>query len=231
MGILINMRRNSMKEYVPPTPEPQYIQNGLIFWLDGIKNTPNGHDATSANWYDLADNTRYAPYPSSAVIGDDYCIPNVAFTLSKQLTISTGYTIEIVINISAISNSQMILPNAGNNFGTVWIATSSSGNRIYFSAGNSNGAKGTTRLSGINTYTSIGKTSSSFYRNGSQVTWEQTSATWSTAYRSTLFDYSSSYSRPCKSKVYCIRIYNRTLSASEINENYLVDKARFGSGV
>ena len=41
---------------------------------------------------------------------------------------------------------------------------------------------------------------------------------------------STSYGYAAPGRYYCVRVYNRELTAEEVAHNYAIDKARFGSG-
>lgn len=223
MGDILR-RRGQMAVASSPTPTiDDYVQNGIVFWLDGIENTRDGHNASSATWHDLTGN-RDVTYNVDAEIADKYCIPNGKATIGSRPALNSSCTIEIVCEFISNGTSQIVLPWNGNNYGTVWFG---SGGGVYFSAGKNNGTKGIAPLTGINTYAARGLNSMS--ANGEEAEIVSASASWA-ASQYTLFYYNTTYKNPCVSKIYAIRIYDRLLTDAEIAHNAAVDAARFKGG-
>lgn len=216
-------RRRAMMASGPHSPTiDDYVKSGIVFWLDGIENTRNGHDAASSKWYDLSSSQRNVTYNSGSVIGADCCIPNGSMSVTRDSGISTSYTIEVVVELISTGGPQMIMPWKGNNYGTVWIGTSGV---FYCSAGGSGGAKGVTMPAGINTYAARGKANISI--NGVATTIINNNSTWSNT-ANCIGYYTSAYPDICRSKLYAIRIYNRLLTDAEVAQNAAIDAARFG---
>lgn len=223
MVTLMQRRREMMRLASGPAPGPSiddYVQTGLVFWLDAINNTRSGHDASSAKWHDLADGNDVT-YNANAVIADKYCIPN-GDSAGTKITVTSSYTMELVFELVSNGSAQLILPWNKNAYGTLWIG---SGGNVFFSAGSGSNAKGVVFRSGVNTYAARGLSAMSV--NGEAESVISTAATWSNAYNK-LFDYNPTYPRPCVSKISAIRIYNRLLTDAEIAQNAAVDAARFG---
>lgn len=199
-----------------------YVQDGILFWLDAIENTRDGHNASSTKWHDLAGN-RDVTYAENAVIADKYCIPNGSAS-GTRVAVTTANTIELVFELVSSGGSQMILPWKGNSYGTVWIGSSG---KLFFSAGRNDGTKGLAVAGGRNTCAARGL--SAMFINGEEAEIVSTSATWSGTY-DRLFYYNASYPAACTSKICAIRIYDRLLTDAEIAHNAAVDAARFGGG-
>ena len=218
----------------------QYILPG--FWIDGIQNTPNGHDSSATRWFNhrSADPQKDFAYNANAIVTDKYCIPNgrtnyyeVGTTSWKNMPqMGDAYSIELVVEaLSSDGGAQMVAANRANNYGTTWI--SADGDGVYFSAGSDNGGVGIKASPGVHTYVATGK-GKTYYKDGLPISEDDVSvvsASWSTQYRAYLFYYSSNYPRPCKSKIYAMRWYARQLTAEEVAHNYALDRIRFGSGV
>lgn len=217
MGALIQRRRGMARESAKTIND--YVQNGLVFWLDGIENTRNGHNASASKWEDLTSTHRDVTYNSSKGIGDKYCILNGKSTVSKLSSISTSYTIEVVADYPSDTSVQAILPWRGDNYGSVCIES----RKIMFQCATSN-YNGILMEYGINTYTARGK--SNLRTNGRtaiSATCKRgmaTAADW-------MGYYSASYPFPLTTKIYAVRIYNRILTDAEVLSNALVDAARF----
>lgn len=197
-----------------------YVSDGIIFWLDGIYNTANGHDATSSVWEDLSGNGYDYTYGSSNIIGDDYCNPNndggsraKQFSSAHQTAIRNGGTIEIVMSPTSLTATYIIIPS-GNYRGTI----STKSGVILFSAASP--YINVEMKSGVHYY------NSSYWRDGVAYQGSSITTSWSNAY-SYLFRYNST-SYKFRGNVYAIRIYSRALSNSEMTQNWLTDKNRFG---
>lgn len=228
MVTLMQRRRDMMRlTSISPTPTPSindYVQDGIIFWLDGIENTRSGHNASATRWEDLSDNPLYFTYNNDSVIGDKYCIPNGKMAGTSRVTSTTeSYTIEIVMELSTLEQ-QMLLPWKGNAYGTIWVRGSATPPVLAFSSGNNDGVKGVEIVSGINTYTARGL--SNMMVNGIASTIMSSSASWASQF-SQIGYYNSAYPRNATSKYYAIRIYNRILTDAEVAINVAVDTARF----
>jgi hypothetical protein len=199
-----------------------YVKNGIVFWLDGVKNTRQGHNAQSTTWQDLA-GTRNVTYSSNKVIADKYCIPNGKSNVSVLTGITSTYTIEVVLEYVSNGSTQMLLPWGSNGaYGVTWISANGG---LMFNAGSSNKGKGATIPAGINTITARGI--GNICINGEVAAIVTSSNTWNITYGN-IFYYNSQYPRPCVSKIYAIRVYNRTLTDAEVAQNVAVDAARFG---
>ena len=219
MGELLRRRELLLRAAAAPGIN-DYVHDSMLLWLDGIENTRSGHDAGAAKWEDLSGNAMDYGYHASSVIADKYCQPNGGMMTSANLTITDGCTIEVVVGIRTNGASQMITAQGGQSGFTTWIG---SGGNFFFGAGNA--SKYCVPPKAINTF------NSAHYANGEPVEFTALYASWSNAYRTRLFTYSSDTYRQCVSDVYALRVYSRELTAAEIRKNYEIDKLRFGSGV
>lgn len=203
-------------------PIDNYVTSGLVLWLDGIKNTRSGHNASSTKWEDLSGNGYDCTYNASSTVDALYCVPNAGLTLAKNLTIPSTCTIEIVLKSIPNSSVNQMVAAQGDNQRTVWI--NKSGN-VVFGASTAKVFAYADLPAEVNTVVNSG------YLNGAAYTVGSSSASWNTAYKSRLFAYSSNTTNKTTSRIYAIRVYDRELSASEILQNYNADKVRFNSGV
>lgn len=213
------LRRGAMeKEIVLDIDD--YVTSGLVFWLDGIKNTRSGHNASASKWEDLTSTHRDMTYNSAAVIGDNYCILNGKSTITRMTSVPTSYTIEVVCDPT--SSLQMVMPWRGNNYGTVYFEKST----IMFraSGAGATAVAGILMEQGINTYTARGN--SNFRVNGRTATTNNVSRGASSTGNFMSY-YTSTYPWVVTTKIYAIRIYNRTLTDLEVLNNSQVDRARF----
>lgn len=205
-----------------------YVQDGIIFWLDGIWNTKAGHKAKATKWEDLSGNGHDYGYRSDSVIAPTFCIPNgqMASAIAAP-AISTSYTIEVVTDIWESSTGQFILAR-GNGYGTMFVNAART-TFWFHTANTSNGAHGFTPQSGRTTYTA--QDSTHYFINGAATTRLNGKTSWTaTNLTRYLFYYNTGYPYAYVSPVYAIRIYNRTLAEAEIAQNYAQDVLRFGGG-
>ena len=203
-----------------------YVTNGILFWLDGIYNTANGHDATSSIWEDLSGNEYSGIYRSVNIIGDNYFSPNgegltknKAFQSDFTDAIKSGSTIEIVCEVDPINSRGTVFAASGNGIGTTYAYN---GSMCFSSASSSANQKSVALASGVHYY------NSSLWRDGlqQQNTLQRTSH--SSAVVSRFFCYSSITNNVFSGKVYALRVYNRILTDAELTKNWLTDKKRFG---
>ncbi len=138
-----------------------YVQNGIVFWLDGIENTRSGHNASATKWEDLTSTHRDMTYNSAKVIADKYCVLNGQSAITRYTSTTTSYTIELVLGEAPNTSVHMIMPWKQNNYGTCYVE-----NRkvMYRAASTSTTLTGILMESGINTYTARGN--SNFRTNG-----------------------------------------------------------------
>lgn len=207
-----------------PSPTPSindYISDGIKLWFDGIENTRSGHDSAATKWEDLSGNSRDADYSSGAIVADNYCSPNgegfsIANISSSDIPNDFVF-VEIVLDPNGTgSTTQMILP-WGNAKRTTYIKTDA----VCFWPKNASGSL--SMLSGVHYY------NSELFLDGAIVPNANVSGSWGSSYNSRIFSYSNLSSYPAQGiKVYALRCYNRVLTASEIQNNWLIDKARFG---
>jgi len=236
MGDLIVRRR-----MLVPSGDPfdGYVQTDLAYQLDGIWNTITGHDATSDRWYNhkSANPFKGYLYTNSSVIGDKYCIPNDRMyyrgigtsSNSNMIQMSDSYSIEICVDIVGGEDQyQWIFANRGNGYGTTYIDTTNG--HLLFAAKSGGGALGVATSSGIHTYVATGSNGTT-YVDGQAVSSIRGGSGASSVDRHFAFYYTTSYPHPCISKIYAIRLYSRALTATEVLQNYNIDRIRFGSGV
>ena len=232
---------------VTVTAWPKYITNGLVHMWDGLNNTGRGHNSSVTVWKDLVgsidltqqaggtwkDNAlHFEPASSSDMLywkdatQTNIYTQNMTVEVCIQPTGNTDYpesksAIIASISASAINKSRRImLSNGDKSIGG------------YTGGTNQFALTGFESLREVNhiaaTYTALEGTAN-LYCNG-----VQTAMTAQHSFGDQLRNYvfvgagqgESKY--PYLGDIYCIRVYNRVLSASEIAENYAEDVKRFG---
>lgn len=206
-----------------------YIEEGLTNYWDGIWNANLGtHNSEATVWKDL-------------VGGNDMTLQgNVGFTtnalsvlernINSKATMQgidfadTNVTLEIVCNANAAGVVGAVFAFAkgiAGQFGR-YTGFGFRGNNTFnfYDSGPYHATDPT-----IPTHYATSYSNTELYMNGELVT--KTSSGMTLSANTFGVSFSSSNSYQFSGKVYCIRLYNRTLSAAEINYNYLIDKARF----
>lgn len=217
---LIDRRRALMGQVQAVDPFSLYVTNGLVLWLDGIKNTASGHDASATYWEDLSGNGHDYGYNANNIIYDKYLDVNGAggylrnaLTQSERSAIIAG-TVEIVYDAANTgTNALMVLP-----LGNVKNTISRKNGSMLFRGSGSNLSIGI--LTGVHTYCS------EMYRDGEAASNTNVSISWNNSAGDRLFMFwDGSYQ--FKGHVYALRVYDRILTESEIIQNFKVDKIRF----
>lgn len=222
MGTCSSMRRRMMMAVGGSTDIP-YISNGLIGWWDGLWNTGlETHDNSSTTWKDLAGNNNMTLYGNATFTTNALVIPEKnpsTWANFSQMVTDNNVTLEIVFK--ALTNTAQTIFNFDKyGSGFKGLATRTN-NKILF------------RQSGpecTHAYTSplyCGYTYSNdyLYINGEKVTRTGSGGSFINLRYGVSFDARQTYSY--SGNIYCIRLYNRTLSAAEIESNYNIDVERF----
>ena len=215
--------------------ENNYVGNGLVLLLDGIKNTRNGHSTNTSIWEDLSGNN-YDYTLNNIQINDNNIYfkgTNNSYALRKENlseifgnTLYDDRTIEIVVKDTSDSH--------------IWICGNSSSRKaigIYgerltvsippdyvstFSLKNS--------VLKVNNYSILHKKEGEIcaYQNNEQLVNTNNLNCWTHSGEVSYIGNRSTNVTPLNGEIYSIRVYNRILTQEEINHNYMVDKARYG---
>lgn len=217
---LLARRRSLTGQVQAVDPFSLYVTDGLVLWLDGIKNTASGHDASATYWEDLSGNGHDYGYNANNIIYDKYLDVNGtggylrnALTESERSAIIAG-TVEIVYDAANTGTDALIALGFGNVKNTI----SRKNGSILFRAGSPNLSIGI--LTGVHTYCS------EMYRDGEAASNTNVNAAWTNGSADRLFMFwNGTYQ--FKGHVYALRVYDRILTESEIIQNFKVDKTRF----
>ena len=210
-----------------------YISDGLIMYLDGINNTRNGHSTTTNVWEDLMGNYDLAVSNYSSYTWED----NHFFGVGNYGYLYTGYTwqyfnslndditIEIVTYIDCDKTSPSWRGLAGwhsGNDGTNF-QNDQGGSRMQTlgqlpvsEADNSISTVSYTRFNGS-------------FLNGIWKTNNNNIPSGISSNQIVVFGNSASQ-RGWNDSIYCIRMYNRSLTPEEVAYNHSIDVERFVIG-
>ena len=216
-----------------------YVQDGLLACWDGIENAGSGiHNSSATKWRDLVAGREFSL--TSVTVEDDrmvfagsgssYGELNEADTAATFNMAANG-TLEVVYASDTGSGNQFILQStaASGHLLTIW-----SGDKLLVSNGLSNNSPGFSFTSGAKTnsvtiiYTSAKPTAG--YANGNSLSTSGYDYWGDVNEKTTIGTRSSKGGNHFKGAIYCIRVYNRQLSAEEIAANRALDVRRFLQG-
>ena len=210
-----------------------YISDGLIMYLDGIYNTRSGHDTTASVWEDLIGNydltvSNYSSYTWE----DNHFIGlgnggylNTGKTWKYFHSLNNDMTIEIVTFIDCDKTSPSYRGLAGWHGGS---------DGTHFQNDQGGSRMQTLGLLPVTEADDQIATVSYTRNNGSFLNgvWRTNSTHLNLGINSNytaVFGNSIQYSRGWNDSIYCIRMYNRSLTPEEIAYNHNIDVERFGA--
>lgn len=211
-----------------------YVTDGLVALWDGIWNVAGGrHESDATTWVDLVGGATASL--ANATVHDSYVsIPRYKTVVlsSSALEIDTG-SLEILTSAYNVTRSVIILN--GSSYQRYIAARDSStttSSRLIINApygtGNTTaynyGSTAYYNLANVHLYAMCGKYATSGTSRGF---WVDNQAIGFSAYAPASKTRASTAMLGGEQNVRCIRIYNRTLTATERAANYAVDRARF----
>lgn len=214
-------------------PGGDYIADGLIMYLDGICNTRNGHDSTTNVWEDLTGNydltvTGYYSYTWEDNhffgLGDGGYL-NTGKTWSYFNSLNNDITIEIVTYIDCDKVSPPWRGLAG------WHTGSDGTNFQNDQGGGRMETLGQLPVSEAdNTISTVSytRTGGSFL-NGEWKIDVNNIGSGVYSNHTVVFGNSYAQSRGWNDSIYCIRMYDKSLTPEEIAYNHGIDMERFGA--
>ena len=218
MGTLLN-RRRYMGGGGAPVPT-DYIQDGLVFWLDGIDKGPN-----EGYWTDLKGGCQYS-YPASGTTvldkGVEFTSQVTMHLASGTVPNNSGYTIEVCfVKSGGGSPTGIFSIESGATSGSIAVAINNNKNMFM------------QRQKCILENPTLDSLSMYSYNldvccvNGNQGTFTGTDY-WSVGQNNV--GVGAIYgTRGIIGIIHSIRIYNRKLSLLEMKHNQSIDSQRFGT--
>ena len=225
----------SNSKVISETASMDYVQDGLVFLLDGIRNTRSGHSTSTNVWEDLSGNNYDYTLNDIKINDNNIYFKGTAnsYALRKENlseifgnTLYDDRTIEIVVKDTSDSH--------------IWICGNSSSRKaigIYVGALNvsispDNVSTFTLKSSAlkVNNYSILHKKEGEIcvYQNDEQLVKTNNLNCWNHSGEVSYIGNSSTNGAPLNGEIYSIRVYNRILTEKEINHNYQIDKKKFG---
>lgn len=209
-----------------------YVGDGLVLWLDGIRNTRAGHSTTTTKWEDLSGyNQDFDGLAASRINDDSIVLSTVRMPCNNVMAMANCWTrvtepctLEFVMKQNTTQTYCTLITGMDQNNGRkVWANIS---NAQFRCASNSFQAS---NIFNINSY-SIQYPANSLGINlarQNNVTCSLTGgSTWGTG--GVALNFAATQGYGTDTNVYAIRMYNRLLTAEEVQHNYELDVARFG---
>ena len=225
----------SNSKVISETASMDYVQDGLVLLLDGIRNTRSGHSTSTNVWEDLSGNNYDYTLNNIKINDNNIYFKGTAnsYALRKENlseifgnTLYDDRTIEIVVKDTSDSH--------------IWICGNSSSGKaigIYVGALNvsispDNVSTFTLKSSAlkVNNYSILHKKEGEIcvYQNDEQIFKTNNLNCWNHSGEVSYIGNSSTNGAPLNGEIYSIRVYNRILTEKEINHNYQIDKKKFG---
>lgn len=221
--------------------QQEYIQDGLVAWYDAENNTGNGHVASTNQWKNLVNNGYDAAtsYSTAMTFNDNYIQFSEYSTYSPIFRFdvpTAGLTFEVVCSAtSPIGQSQApLLSNfSGVGYGLQNASfTNGIGMTINTGSWHDMNIVDTNNWNTSKIYTITGtydNTTMKGYADGVLTNSSSAGGQARSDYSQlVIFGAKTSTYSLLSGKVYCVRCYNRALTADEVAHNRAIDFERFG---
>ena len=227
-----------------------YVKDGLQLWLDGIDNTRHGHDATATGWEDISGNNYdFVPYTTGNLptinadhytdFAEDTFLKCANSTLASMSNATTKGTLEAVFSITSGTGQVIGFKNAAGVIQPLSKMIVLSSSRLIMAGSYNNSSdpryRTTENISVDVLSVSIaynGSLSNMIPKyNGVAVGVEKQTTAWGNnggdVYVGARVSSANTNRYHYSGNIYCIRYYNRVLTAEEQAHNLAIDKARF----
>ena len=200
-----------------------YVSNGLVLLLDGVKNTRNGHSTSTNVWEDLSGNNNDLTLENVVQNSNNMYFNGNDSKMYSEKALDV-VSVEIVLELEE-KNGYVYIASFGSYLKSMaWSVESDKG----FSLGHMKKKYFVENLYKKNSI-SVQYNPDLMYLNSERLTNNLASESCSsTSSYPIAFGFYGNNAYRMKGKIYSIRIYNRALTQDEINHNYMVDKVRFG---
>lgn len=204
-----------------------YVADGLVAWWDGIWNAGLGvHDASATAWKDLVGDRTLSARVSGFSWGDSYGAFN-GTEIRANINLGPIAAMEAVLVFPAARLNQIVVRGTGNWTRDYKLYIGSNGYDIAAGVNGEYNLWGNKISDGVTPHSchyQFPGTTDRFYLDG-RLGGSRSSSKYATATSALTFFPSNAAN---VGRVYCVRFYNRALTAAEVAANYAVDKERFG---
>ena len=200
-----------------------YVSNGLVLLLDGVKNTRNGHSTNTSIWEDLSGNNNDLTLENVVSNSNNMYLDGIKSKVYSEKALDV-VSVEMVLELEEKNDFVYIASFGNNSKSMAWSPVSDKG----FSLGHQKKKYFVENLYKKSSI-SVQYNPDLMYLNSEKLTNNLAVESWGTpsSYPIAFGFYGNNGCR-MKGKIYSIRIYNRALTEDEVKNNYIVDKARFG---
>ena len=200
-----------------------YVSNGLVLLLDGVKNTRNEHSTNTSIWEDLSGNNNDLTLENVVSNSNNMYLDGIKSKVYSEKALDV-VSVEMVLELEEKNDFVYIASFGNNSKSMAWSPVSDKG----FSLGHQKKKYFVENLYKKNSI-SVQYNPDLMYLNSEKLTNNLAVESWGTPSTYPIaFGFYGSAAYRMKGKIYSIRIYNRALTEDEIKNNYIVDKARFG---
>lgn len=207
---------------VDENTEYDYIKDGMVLLLDGIRNTREGHVIDTNVWEDLSGNGYDLTMENVSINNNNMYIDGTNSKIYSNNSINV-VSFEIVLELEDKQKSQFIASFGSNSQIIAWTPNKENG----LSLGHYKQRYKVDNLYTLNSI-SVQYNPDYMYLNSNKLELTLAIQSWSrpTTYPLAIGCYTAT-GYNAKGKIYSVRAYNRVLTEEEIKHNYEVDKARF----
>ena len=200
-----------------------YVSNGLVLLLDGVKNTRNEHSTNTSIWEDLSGNNNDLTLENVVSNSNNMYLDGIKSKVYSEKALDV-VSVEMVLELEE-KNDYVYIASFGNNSKIMaWSPVSDKG----FSLGHQKKKYFVENLYKKSSI-SVQYNPDLMYLNSEKLTNNLAVESWGTPSTYPIaFGFYGNGAYRMKGKIYSIRIYNRALTEDEVKNNYIVDKARFG---
>lgn len=215
----------------------EYVSDGILLWLDGIRNTLDGHSSNTDKWYDLSGSNFYFPLTSSHTVNDDNVhLNNRGLWADTEYNATNIAYCEYVLQKDGTNTQSMVIRPATNTLTTLWSHSSDSFGFNHTTGDMPRFPLPTDRKLSVNSFSfplyfnlssATEELTKAYFNNELITTINKGSGSWTYGGNRSLFSYNTPTTYAFIGKVYAVRFYNRILTDEERTKNWNLDRLRF----
>ena len=212
---------------------PEYVSTGLMLHYDAINNTGSGHSSSTTTWKDLSGNGN-----DGTITGGSWSDNSLNFTssnssngvkTSKNFPIDFENTFNIVFNLTTVSSVEPLFGSRTTTSDGFMLFNYNSNNALTLDTkGGSTRLNLGSRLSANTKYditVTFTGTTAKLYVNGKL---SSTKTFTDASLNMPLTVFNAGAQSNARGNIYSVKVYNRALTEAEIQQNYNIDKEKYG---